>query len=319
VALTLRDRIEGGIYGLLVGDALGVPYEFHGAASLPPRAQLEMTPPPGFDRAHGGVAPGTWSDDGAQALCLLASLLHADGLDLGDFARRLVNWMDHGYLAVDHLVFDVGAQTGRALSALRAGAPPEQAGPDGERANGNGSLMRVLPLALWHTGSDAALVRDAERQSLPTHGHRRARVCCALYCLWVRQALTSEGVGDPWTAAVASLRSIYDDAADREALAELEGLRPDEPPEGTGSGYVVDSLASARLAAGAGGYEAVVKHAISLGDDTDTTAAIAGGFAGVRDGAAAIPRRFLDALRGRELVDPLLEKLIERRERGPRG
>ncbi len=87
-----RRRAEGGIVGLLVGDALGVPYEFQAAAELPPRAALELVPPPGFCRSHARVPPGTWFDDGAQALCLLASWQAAGRCDAGDFARRLVDW-----------------------------------------------------------------------------------------------------------------------------------------------------------------------------------------------------------------------------------
>src|SRR5262245_60174872 len=130
--VTRRARIEGGLVGLLVGDALGVPYEFHAAAAIPARDAIEMAPPEGFRRAHPGVPPGTWSDDGAQALCLLASLLHQDRLDVDDFARRLRNWYDDGYCAVDFEVFDVGVQTSRALQALAAGTAALDAGPRGE-------------------------------------------------------------------------------------------------------------------------------------------------------------------------------------------
>ncbi len=303
------ERVEGALYGLLVGDALGVPYEFRPPDRVPPRADIEMTPPAGYDRAHASIAPGTWSDDGAHALCLLASLLHRDALDLDDLARRLRNWRDHGYLAVDSVVFDVGVQTERALMALTAGTPVERAGPAGEYDNGNGSLMRVLPLALWHRGSDAELARDAELQSLVTHGHRRARLCCALYCLWVRRTL--QAAADPWADAAATLRALVD--GDAEAVRELElSIRPGDAPRGGGSGYVVDSLHSARLVLGAGSYEHAMKAAVALGHDTDTTAAIAGGVAGARDGLTAIPARWLGALRGRELVEPLARALSAR-------
>ena len=89
---------------------------------------------------------------------------------------------------------------------------------------------------------------------------------------------------------------------------------PDLPPGGTGSGYVVDCLRSALGAVQAGPYERVVKAAIALGNDTDTTACVAGGIAGVRDGVGAIPERWLSRLRGRDLVDPLLAKLLEWRQ-----
>ncbi len=78
-------RCKGGLYGLLVGDALGVPYEFHSAEQIPPYDKIEMKPPLGFCRAHSAVKPGTWSDDGAQALCLLDSLITCGEFQLKDF------------------------------------------------------------------------------------------------------------------------------------------------------------------------------------------------------------------------------------------
>lgn len=304
---TRRERIEGGLYGLLIGDALGVPYEFHSPERIPPPAQIEFTPPAGFSRAHAQVPPGTWSDDGAHALCLLDSLLSRGMLDLEDLGRRLVNWFERGYLAVDGEVFDVGLQTRTALSNLREGAPALKAGPAGDRDNGNGSLMRVLPLALWHRGDDQALAREAMLQSRVTHGHVRSQVCCALYCLWARRTL--EGSSRAWADALASFRELYPEGL--EQRTELEAsVRPDVPYRGKGTGYVVDCLLSARDCLEADSFERAVKAAIALGHDTDTTATVVGGIAGLREGIDAIPSRWRNALRGQELVKPLLEKLL---------
>jgi ADP-ribosyl-[dinitrogen reductase] hydrolase len=304
---TPQERISGGLIGLLVGDALGVPYEFHPPQAIPPFAQIEFDPPANFRRSYPDILPGTWSDDGAQALCLLASVLTCRCLDPEDLGFRLLSWYEHGLFAVDNRVFDVGIQTSKALNALRSGVPADRAGPAEERSQGNGSLMRVLPLALWHRGSDEALVRDARMQSRVTHGHVRVQLCCALYCLWARRIM--QQVEAPWADAVATLRRLC--AEEIEAIAELDGfIRPDEPPKGTGTGYAVDCLHSARWAVEQGDYEQVVKAAIALGEDTDTTACVAGGIAGLRDGIGAIPDRWRHNLRGQELVEPLLERLM---------
>ena len=294
--------------GLLVGDALGVPYEFHPPEQIPAFWLIEFEPPTGFNRAHKGVSVGTWSDDGAQALALLASLLQWGGLDLDDLGQKLVDWYQQGYMAVDSQVFDVGVQTGSALRRLMQGVPAAKAGANNENANGNGSLMRVLPLALWHRGSDTDLVDDAQRQSLVTHGHLRSQICCALYCLWARQTLRENT--NSWNDAVSTLRAIYgEDTAERE---ELEfHLRPDDEPSGTGSGYVVDCLRSARWAMQGNSYEEVVKRAIVLGHDTDTTACVAGGIAGIKYGLEGIPLRWQQELRGKELCQGLLELLVQ--------
>src|SRR5690606_22757865 len=114
------------------------------------------------------------SDDGALALCLLDSLIACGRLDAEDLGARFVRWLDEGYLAVDARVFDVGIATRAALAAIARGVRADQAGPAAERSNGNGGLMRVLPLALWHRGTDAELVRDAHLQTRVTHGHPRS-------------------------------------------------------------------------------------------------------------------------------------------------
>jgi ADP-ribosylglycohydrolase len=214
-----------------------------------------------------------------------------------------------GYLWVDGRVFDTGVTTAAALRAYRGGRPALESGPTGERDNGNGSLMRVLPLALWHRGTDAQLVADARAQSRVTHGHLRAQLCCGLYCLWARRTL--EAAADPWGAAVATLRALCPEGSAESRELE-DQVRPDAPPGGQGTGYVVDCLHSARQAVAAGSFEAAVRAAVSLGEDTDSTAAVTGGIAGLRDGVGGIPGRWRDALRGRELYGPLLERLLAR-------
>ncbi len=308
---TRAERIEGGLLGKLIGDALGVPYEFHRPENIPPHDFIDYEPPSGFRRAHASVPPGTWSDDGALALCLLASLLECGRLDPDDLGRRFVRWYKEGYMAVNGFVFDAGSTTLDALYNIQSGKAALESGPTDEYSNGNGSLMRVLPLALWHRGNDAELVADAHAQSRVTHGHMRSQVCCALYCLWARRILAE--APDPWSEAVAILRAVYQAQNNFAALNELElKVRPDEPAQGRGTGYVLDCLLSARLVLAEPTYEAVVKKAVALGHDTDTTACVAGGLAGLRDGVGTIRPRWRAFLRGEDLYRPLLQQLLDR-------
>jgi len=300
--------IAGGLIGVLVGDAVGVPWEFYPPENLPTRDLIDMVPPDGFARAH-DVPNGTYSDDSAQTLILLDSLLACGTLNLTDFANRLLRWYDEGYMAVDGQVFDCGLQTERAIDRLRDGVLPLESGAKDERSNGNGSVMRCLPLALWHTGSDEALVRDAHLQSLPTHAHPRSLVCCAYLCMVARGYL--HGLHDPWTLADQRLADIYDgwsnDQERQVLLHELDVLRnflKNEQPRG--SGYVLDCLASAKKAMEEDSFEEVIKTAILFGHDTDTSAAVAGGLAGIRHRLRSIPLRWLEQLRGFELVEPLI-------------
>ena len=179
--------------------------------------------------------------------------------------------------------------------------------------NGNGSLMRVLPLALWHNGADEALVRDAHLQSLPTHSHPRSLVACAFYCLVARGYLRGED--DPWSWADRRIQTIYEASPDRLSserfLNELDTLRrfpTTDRPRGTG--YVLDTIWSAKRALEAPSFEEVIRSAIQFGHDTDTTAAVAGGLAGIRFGLAGIPDRWLLLLRGYELAAPLIAPLV---------
>ncbi|SEK93372.1 ADP-ribosylglycohydrolase family protein [Ruminococcus albus] len=307
------NKLKGGIYGLLVGDALGVPYEFHPAADIPPTDMIDMQPPAGFSRAHMGVPPATWSDDGAQALCLLHSLVEVGRFDLKNFSDKVLAWYDYGLWAVDNNVFDVGIQTSMALDAYRSGMAPEKCGlirPDGK---GNGALMRVLPLALWHEGTNEELVEDAHAQCPITHGNITNLVCCGLYVLIAGYLLDGLSFDDALSSAVAELRRIYSDKPD--FIEEFEfRLCPDEPDiwRGNGGGYVVDSLRSAvMIMKRASSYEDAVKQAIALGDDTDTTACITGGLAGIVFGYEGIPAKWLEELRGRSQVDELLAKWIK--------
>lgn len=223
--------------------------------------------------------------------------------------RRLTNWNELGYMAALGRVFDIGVQTSIALMNFRAGTRAIECGPAEESSNGNGSLMRVLPLALWHRGSDEELVRDARHQSLITHAHLRSQLCCALYCLWARRTL--DDVNDPWREAVETLHAIYPEGTPERIELDRE-IRPLDDSPGRGTGYVVDSLRSARQSCAAGDYESVVRAAIRLGNDTDTTAAIAGGIAGLRDGIDAIPPRWRDALPDTAQFTPLIAQLLDR-------
>ena len=303
------NRLKGGLYGLLIGDSLGVPYEFHPASAIPSRELIDMTPPARFRRSHAKVKPGTWSDDGALALCLLDSLIEKEGLDLANLAAKFLAWGRDGYLAVDAQVFDIGNQTSRALDNLKNGMSPETAGPHDVRSNGNGALMRVLPLALWHRGTDEALVALAHAQSLPTHGHAHSQVCCALYVLVARQLLDGQAMNAAWERAEADLAALYGGAPFASALAFVLSVKS-APPQG--SGYVVDSLWSARSACQESTFAGVVKAAVAFGNDTDTTACIAGGLAGIHFGFDAIPLRWMDILRGRDMVKPLEKSLLLR-------
>jgi ADP-ribosylglycohydrolase/protein-tyrosine phosphatase len=312
--MLLPERLEGAIYGHLVGDALGVPYEFR----APERIGEVAWQGGGL---HGQPA-GTWSDDGALMLALLDSLLSrgpVGAFDPADQARRALAWSDEGRYAPGALVFDVGNATRHALSALQAGTPPEEAGA--VDARGNGSLMRILPLPLvFREGDDASLVSLAARASRLTHGSAEAQLACALLALIVRRLLRKESdretvLTDARVAlrsalAVSGLPGSREASAPDEALAQLDAF--EAWPDRRGDGRVVDSFWSAWDAfAQSPDYVTTVTSAVRYGNDTDTTAAIAGGLAGVYWGIDAIPATWRRGLRDPGVARDLADRLVE--------
>ncbi|MFM0218107.1 ADP-ribosylglycohydrolase family protein [Paraburkholderia caledonica] len=298
------DRVRGGLYGLLVGDALGVPYEFHDASEIPAEDEIEMEPPREFRRAHAGVPVGTWSDDGAQALCLFDSLNCNGSLDFVDFAGQLIAWYEDGRMTPDGKVFDVGIQTRRALGTLkRSGIAANHAGPAGERDNGNGALMRCMPVVFAAKSTDH-LIELAMRQGVVTHGHARSQLCCALYALIGAGILNGLVAKEAVSHAEDEFRRRFTNTQnEREAQLVLSARA--EPPRG--SGYVVDSLwSSIDCLLATTDYESCVRRAVMLGNDTDTTACIAGGLAGLLYGYRGIPLKWLEVLKGKDIVERVL-------------
>lgn len=296
--LALNDRLAGGVWGHLVGDAMGVPYEFQ-----PPRLLDEISW--GHQATYRPQPPGTWSDDGGLMLALLDSLVRGtfDTTDQGQ--RALEWWLGSGYKPGP--IFDIGLITREALERIRTGTAPEEAGAVGERDNGNGSLMRILPVALvGHQATDAELIAQAMRASSLTHRHARSKVTCAVYVLAARSLL--HGARD----RVRVLADAFDAVAANVGESERDELNVVKSYSArTGSGYVVDCFWSAWDAFASGrSYSGVVKQAIAYGDDTDTSACVAGGLAGIYWGRSGIPAEWLQGMRGHDIVEPILSKLL---------
>jgi ADP-ribosylglycohydrolase len=295
------DPIRAGIYGVLVGDALGVPYEF-----MRPEEIDEVVWGAPTHRAK----PGTWSDDGSLTLALLDSLCSV-GFDTDDQARRFLAWADTGaYTPHGEGKFDIGNAAAAAFARLRRSVPAEEAGADPE-SQGNGSLMRILPIALVEPPDDAAeLIDGAHRSSAITHAAPECLAACAVYVLVARRL--ADGERDRPSAlafAFTDVETDYRRRADPAFLAALELLRGHADRKGRG--WVIDSFWSAWDAfAGHEKYRDAVIAAVKYGNDTDTTAAIAGGLAGVYWGldelSAGIPAHWLDGLRDPQQVERLL-------------
>ncbi|TAD75566.1 MAG: ADP-ribosylglycohydrolase family protein [Oscillatoriales cyanobacterium] len=299
-------QIRSGLLGLCVGDALGVPVEFSGRST---RLDDPVTGLRGWGTWN--QPPGTWSDDSSLTLCLVDGLVAMGGpaqFSLQPIADRFCAWYGDNLWTARGEVFDVGGATARAINRLRSGCDPRQAGGTDERSNGNGALMRILPMAWlrsWFTG--AALLDRVHGVACITHGHARSQIACGLYVWIALGLLEGRSPQEAYRWAIQSLSPIYANHPEAHHFDRLWAGDLAQQPIDTirGSGYVVNALEAALWCLlTTDSYTAAVLQAVNLGEDTDTTAAIAGGLAGLCYGLAAIPADWLAGLaRQADIVD----------------
>lgn len=311
--------------GLAAGDALGVPVQFE------PREARDADPVRGM---RGGgtwkLEPGTWSDDTSLALCLAESIVEK-GFDPEDSGRRSLAWLDEGLWAARGEAFDVGGATRRALNRIRSGLPATLAGGRGENDNGNGSLMRILPASAWLAPlPEPARFRAIASYSATTHGHPRSLLACWLHCLVSARLLRGEEPRTAYADAMADARSLLGTLpvpARAEAGAFARVLDGSLPSLGArsirGSGYVVHCLEAALWClTTTRDLSSCILVAVNLGEDADTTAAVAGGLAGLAYGREAVPADWTEALVRLPEIEALaarLAALVEARPPLPRS
>jgi ADP-ribosyl-[dinitrogen reductase] hydrolase len=247
----------------------------------------------------------------------MGSLL--EDFDTTDIGRRFVRWRDEGYWAAHGIVFDIGSTTSRAIEALRRGAVPEEAGPRDTRSIGNGSLMRILPIALRFPGpSTEQLIDYAHRGSRLTHGHLRAQMACGLYCLLAVGLLAGFDPQAAYADAVTQALRYYCQPPFAEEVPHFQrllslGLANLPESEIRSDGYAIHTLeASVWCLLTARSYAEAVLKAVNLGEDTDTTATVTGGLAGLLWGRGAVPREWIEQIARREAIEQLFGDFVSR-------
>jgi ADP-ribosyl-[dinitrogen reductase] hydrolase len=297
-----------GLMGLCVGDALGVPVEFTSRAE---RVKSPVTTMLGYGTWN--QPPGTWSDDSSLSFCLAECLCRGYSLDA--IANSFWRWYKEAYWTPRGDVFDIGQTTHTAIMRLKQGVVPHQAGGKVENSNGNGSLMRILPMAYCHRsftlGELLARVHDV---SAITHAHARSQMACGIY-ISIAVALL-EGA-DPQTAYLQALQDIQTIYSLREFLLEkphfgrvFSGEIAKIPVEEINSGgYVIDTLESSLWCLlNTSSYSEAVLKAVNLGGDADTTAAVTGGLAGIYYGVENIPQKWMNQIARRQDIIYLAER-----------
>lgn len=272
-------KLKDAIYGFAIGDALGVPYEFM------PRGTFNCH---GM-RGHGtwNQPAGTWSDDTSMTLATLDSIKNNGKIDLTSIMHSFLWWRYADDYTAGGKVFDVGHTTARALDKYMAdsGLAPEACGGIDFYSNGNGSLMRMLPLAFVDCTD-----KEIRAVSSLTHAHEISTDICIEYVKLTRQLISTQ--------------NIY-------RTFEKEYYKyKDMPIDCVGSsGFVVDTFNVAKWAIiNSNSYKDCVLKAVNLGGDTDTNAAIAGGWAGIIYGYNSIPLSWRLRLKNKKLIGRIINE-----------
>ena len=304
-----------GMMGLVVGDALGCPVQFMSREEIADRPQGPVTGMEGYGTYD--MPEGTWTDDSSMALAALDSIRELGKVDLTDIMKRFVDWYERGEYTPFGESFDIGNTCSLAIDRFEKEHDITSCGGRGERSNGNGSLMRIMPACLYAYDrglSPEDAVGTVHDVSSLTHAHKRSKIACGLYYFCVKSVLDGDGLLEKRLQdGLDEGFAFYGrDITCKAELTHYDRLRSLEefktvPVSGIrSSGYVVDSLEAAIwcLITTESFRECLLK-VVNLGDDTDTIGAIAGGLAALYYGYDSIPEEWITVIQRRDMIEEM--------------
>ena len=307
---------KNSIWGFAIADATGVPVEFSSSEELKRFPVISMR---GYGTYH--KAAGTWSDDTTMTIATMESIARKGKIDYDDIMNNFVKWYDKGEFTVDGL-FDIGNTTSRGISNFKRGVPATESGPNDERANGNGSLMRIMPVAvylhaLYGNNFNADAMDIIHNVSSLTHGHEIAQMACGLYCLIAAELLEGKSIKEAITTGLSKGKAYYEsDPVFKDYLGvfsrlydpNFAKLPEDEIKSG---GYVIESIEAALWCLqNTNDFKSLILKAVNRGHDTDTTAAISAGLGCLVYDADDLPATWLITLRAKDLLTKIEDSFI---------
>lgn len=314
------EQIKAVMIGHAIGDALGVPVEFCEREELKTNPVVDM-------RGYGTypVPAGSWSDDTSMSIAALDSLAKGT-VNLDEIMDNFVEWLEEGKYTPTGESFDIGRTCLQAIRAYLICHKTDECGQIGEYSNGNGSLMRIHPFALFAIAKGMTLGQslDVIREgSIITHAHPRSIYGCGIYSmvLWdILRGADKASIPSAIENASVLFDGIYPEESDYYEWAFYKKLTTKIEDELSGSGYVVNTLEAALWCLlTTNSYKECVLKAVNLGEDTDTVAAIAGGLAGALYGYDSIPQEWKDTLIKREYIESLCEKAYDEWTKGDKA
>ena len=301
-----------GVMGVVIGDALGCPVQFE------TREEVASHPITGM-RGNGtfNLPAGSWTDDSSLTIALLESIKRLDRIDLNDIMNNFIKWLDEGVFTPFGYAYDIGRGTMWGIEMYKKHKDPLHCASDDEWNNGNGSLMRILPVCLycWNKQlTDDVAIDAVHKVSSLTHAHIRSNIACGLYYFMIKSVLEGDScLRDRLQNGLNHGFSFYEKTlADQEYVAFYARLRDltnfaNTPSSAIkSSGYVVASLEAAIWSLiNTSSFETALLTAVNLGDDSDTVGAITGGLGGLFYGYKAIPKEWFQVIQRREWIESL--------------
>ena len=307
------DEVRSVVFGAAVGDAVGVPFEFCSPESMKRRPATDMVGGGTYD-----MPAGTWSDDTTMILCTLDKL---DGtLNYDAIMKAFVSWVDEGCYTPNGSCFDIGRTTSIALSNYARGCEPLKSGLSQDHNNGNGSLMRIIPAALYadaHGLDNSQSIGLAHLLSSLTHAHQRSLIGCGIFTLIAKELIAHPDKAEV-SKALEKARKLYSlpEYSDQIGYYSrlLQGDFADLPEDAIrSSGHVVETLECAVWCLmNTDSYRDCILSAVNFGNDTDTAACVAGALAGLLYGLEDIPQDWKDKLIRPELIEQIITGFCKR-------
>ena len=296
------------IIGHAVSDAMGIPTEFSKREELLKNPVLEMIDSPDL-----GLPAGSWSDDTAMEIATIDSFIHKKCFDYKDIMDRWVKWINESEYTSTGVTFDIGRTCLKAIKKYCNGSAPLQCGSTSINENGNGSLMRILPVALYaymRNLDDISIQRLTDEMSSLTHAHEVSRLGCYIYVQFVICLLKEYEKEDAYRYVQDLDYSSYNvnsiNLYTRILDGQIEGQILDDIKS---TGYIVDTLECVLwIFMNARNYKEAIIASTNIGGDTDTIGAIVGSMAGIYYGIDSIPSKWLDKLQRKEYLVELTSK-----------
>ena len=303
-----NNQYLGAIIGHAVGDAMGFPTEFSKREELLQNPVIEM-----IDSPDVGQPAGSWSDDTAMVIATIDSFIQKKYFDYKDIMDKWVKWISKSEYTPTGVAFDIGRTCLKAIKKYCNGTAPLQCGSTSINENGNGSLMRILPVALYAYSKkldDTSIHKLTNEVSSLTHAHEVSRLGCYIYVQFIICLLK----GNTKQEAYKHIQYLDYSAYDMHSLKlytrildeQIEVQRLDQIKS---TGYIVDTLESAMwIFMNAQHYKEAITASTNIGGDTDTIGAIVGSMAGIYYGFESIPSNWLDKLQRKEYLMELADK-----------